>query len=169
MVREAREHHMEDLATAVNTPKKVFLRAENENCNKTGLEEQPNITFNITSLPGSSTSSLNSELINVRSLNFFWQLSVAGFKLQYIQETWNKTHKCFRSQMGSWSLQKIEELKSNNQTNASFAEAILNKMKGCVDKPAPVRQRKLDMGTKVINDEVYFGVMLVDDTGSSDS
>ena len=102
MVREAREHHMEDLATAVNTPKKVFLRAENENYNKTGLEEQPNITFNITSLPGSSTSSLNSELINIRSLNFFWQLSAAGFKLQYIQETWKKTHKCFRSQMGSW-------------------------------------------------------------------
>ena len=68
--------------------------------------------------------------------------------------------------MGSWWLQKIEELKSNNQTNASFAEAILNKIKGCV---APVRQRKLDMGTKVINDEVYFRVMLVDDTGSSDS
>ena len=35
-----------------------------------------------------------------------------------------------------WSLKKIEEPKSNNQTNASFAEAILNKMKGFVDKVA---------------------------------
>ena len=52
-----------------------------------------------------------------------------------------------------WSLQKIEEPKSNNQTNTSFAEAILNKMKGRVDKPAPVKRRKVDMTTKVISDE----------------
>ena len=41
---------MEDLAMAVNTPKKVFPGAENENHNET--EEQPNISFNVTSLPG---------------------------------------------------------------------------------------------------------------------
>ena len=52
-----------------------------------------------------------------------------------------------------WSLQKIEEPKSNNQTNTSFAEAILNKMKGRVDKPASVKRRKVDMTTKVISDE----------------
>ena len=52
-----------------------------------------------------------------------------------------------------WSLQKIEEPKSNNQTNTSFAEAILNKMKGRVDKPAPVKRRKVDMTTKVISDK----------------
>ena len=55
-----------------------------------------------------------------------------------------------------WSLQKIEEPKSNNQTNTSFAEAILNKMKGRVDKPAPVKRRKVDMTTKVISDEAYL-------------
>ena len=47
-----------DLAMVVNTPKKVFPRTENENCN--GTEEQPNISFKITLLPGSSTSSRNS-------------------------------------------------------------------------------------------------------------
>ena len=51
---------MEDLATPVNTPKKVFTRAENENRNKTYLEEQPNISFNAKSLPGPSTSSPDS-------------------------------------------------------------------------------------------------------------
>ena len=55
-----------------------------------------------------------------------------------------------------WSLQKIEEPKSNNQTNTSFAEAILNKMKGRADKPAPVKRRKVDMTTKVISDEAYL-------------
>ena len=55
-----------------------------------------------------------------------------------------------------WSLQKIEEPKSNNQTNTSFAEAILNKMKGRVDKPAPVKRRKVDMMTKMISDEAYL-------------
>ena len=49
---------MEDLATAVNTPKKVFPGTENKNCNET--EEQPSISFKITSLPGPSTSSPNS-------------------------------------------------------------------------------------------------------------
>ena len=59
--------------------------------------------------------------------------------------------------MGSfWSLQKIEQPKSNNQTNTSFAEAILNKMKGRADKPAPVKRRKVDMTTKVISDEAYL-------------
>ena len=38
---------MEDLAMAVNTPKKVFPGTENENRNET--EEQPNISFKITS------------------------------------------------------------------------------------------------------------------------
>ena len=42
-----------------------------------------------------------------------------------------------------WSLQKVEEPKSNNQTKTSFAEAILNKMKGRVEKPAPVKQERL--------------------------
>ena len=55
-----------------------------------------------------------------------------------------------------WSLQKIEQPKSNNQTNTSFAEAILNKMKGHVDKSARVKQRNLDMTTKVISDEAYL-------------
>ena len=55
-----------------------------------------------------------------------------------------------------WSLQKIEEPKSNNQTNTSFAKAILNKMKGCVDNPAPVKQRKVDMTTKVISNKAYL-------------
>ena len=35
---------------AVNTPKKVFPGAENENRNET--EEQQNINLNVTSLPG---------------------------------------------------------------------------------------------------------------------
>ena len=52
------EDIMEDLATVVNTPKKVFPGTENENRNET--EEQPNISFEITFLPGSSTSSPNS-------------------------------------------------------------------------------------------------------------
>ena len=43
----------EDLAMAVNAPKKVFPGTENENCNET--EERPNISFKITSLPGPST------------------------------------------------------------------------------------------------------------------
>ena len=55
-----------------------------------------------------------------------------------------------------WSLQKIEEPKSNNETNTSFAEAILNKMKGRVDKPAPLKQRKVDMTTKVISNQAYL-------------
>ena len=29
-------------------------------------------------------------------------------------------------------------------------------MKGCVDKPAPVKRRKVDMTTKVISDEAYL-------------
>ena len=51
---------MEDLETAVNTPKKVFPGAENENRNET--EEQQSISFKITSLPGPSTSSNKSVL-----------------------------------------------------------------------------------------------------------
>ena len=51
---------MEDLETAVNTPKKVFPGTQNENRNET--EEQPNISFNITSLPDPSTSSASSVL-----------------------------------------------------------------------------------------------------------
>ena len=51
---------MEDLETAVNTPKKVFPGTQNENRNET--EEQPNISFNITSLPDPSTSSTSSVL-----------------------------------------------------------------------------------------------------------
>ena len=53
-------------------------------------------------------------------------------------------------------LQNTEEPKSNNQTNTSFTKAILNKMKGHVDKPATVKRRKVDMTTKVIRDEAYL-------------
>ena len=55
-----------------------------------------------------------------------------------------------------WSLQKIKEPKSNNETNTSFVEAILNKMKGRVDKPAPLKRRKVDMTTKVISNQAYL-------------
>ena len=52
------QYIMEDLETAVNTPNKVFPGTENENRNDT--EEQPNISFNITSFPDPSTSSTSS-------------------------------------------------------------------------------------------------------------
>ena len=57
------------------------------------------------------------------------------------------------------SLQKIEEPKSNNQTNTSFAKVILNKMKGHVDKPALVKQRKVDMITKVLSNKTYLEIL----------
>ena len=55
-----------------------------------------------------------------------------------------------------WLFQKTEEPKGNHQTTTSFAEAILNKMEGRVDKPAPVKRRNIDMTTKVISDEAYL-------------
>ena len=55
-----------------------------------------------------------------------------------------------------WLLLKIEELKRNNQTNTSFAGTILKKMKGRVDKPAPVKQRKVNMTIKAISDQAYL-------------
>ena len=146
---------MEDLAMAVNTPKKVFPGTENENRNET--EEQSNISFKITLLPGSSTSSPNSVCQNssiqdhsTSSTNLVQQ----DLNCSICNELGTKPvnvpgHKW----VPVWSLQKIEEPKSNNQTNTSFAEAILNKMKGRVDKPAPVKRRKVDVTTKVISDE----------------
>ena len=152
------EDIMEDLATAVNSPKKVFPGTENENRNET--EEQPNISFKITLLPGSSTSSPNSVCQNssiqdhsTSSTNLVQQ----DLNCSICNELGTKPinvpgHKW----VPVWSLQKIEEPKSNNQTNTSFAEAILNKMKGRVDKPAPVKRRKVDMTTKVISNEAYL-------------
>ena len=151
------EDIMEDLATAVNSPKKVFTGTENENRNET--EEQPNISFKIT-LPGSSTSSPNSACQNssiqdhsTSSTNLVQQ----DLNCSICNELGTKPvnvpgHKW----VPVWSLQKIEQPKSNNQTNTSFAEAILNKMKGRADKPAPVKRRKVDMTTKVISDEAYL-------------
>ena len=52
------EDIMEDLATVVNTAKKVFPGTENENRSET--EEQLKISFNIISLPGPSPSFPNS-------------------------------------------------------------------------------------------------------------
>ena len=152
------EDIMEDLATAVNSSKKVFTGTENENRNET--EEQPNISFKITSLPGPSTSSPNSVCQNssmqdpsTSSTNSVQQ----DLNCSICNELGTKPvnvpgHKW----VPVWSLQKIEEPKSNNQTNTSFAEAILNKMKGRVDKPAPVKRRKVDMTTKVISNEAYL-------------
>ena len=48
------ENIMEDLATVVNTAKKVFPGTENGNRSET--EEQLKISFNIISLPGPSLS-----------------------------------------------------------------------------------------------------------------
>ena len=152
------EDIMEDLATAVNTPKKVFPETENENRNET--EEQPNISFDIASLPGPSTSSPNSVCQNSSmpdpSTSFTSSVQ-QDLNCSICKELGTKPvnvpgHKW----VPVWSLQKIEEPKSNNQTNTSFAEAILNKMKGRVDKPAPVKRRKVDMTTKVISDEAYL-------------
>ena len=152
------EDIMEDLATAVNTPKKVFPGTENENRNET--EEQPNISFKITLLPGSSTSSPNSACQNssiqdpsTSSTNLVQQDLNCSICNELGMKPVNVPgHKW----VPVWSLQKIEEPKSNNQTNTSFAEAILNKMKGRADKPAPVKRRKVDMTTKVISDEAYL-------------
>ena len=41
-------------------------------------------------------------------------------------------------------------------TNTSFTEAIFNKMKERVDKPAPVKRRKVDMTTKAISNKAYL-------------
>ena len=97
------EDIIEDLTTAVNTPKKVFPGAETENRNKTDLEEQPNISFNVTSLPGPSIFFPNSVCQNsyARPFNFFHQLSAAEFELQCMQGIGNETRKCTRPQMGS--------------------------------------------------------------------
>ena len=140
---------MKDLATTANTPKKVFPGAENENRNET--EEQPNISFNITSLPGPSTSSPNSVCQNssmpdhsTSSTSSVQQdLNCSICKELGMKPINVPGHKW----VPVWSLQKIEEPNSNNQTNTSFAKAILNKMKGHVDKPAPVKWRKVDMTT----------------------
>ena len=153
---------MEDLATAVNTtavntPKKFYPGTENENRNET--EAQPNISFNIT-LPGPSTCSPNSVCQNssmpdpsTSSTSSVQQdLNCSIHKELGMKPVNVPGHKW----VPVWSLQKIEEPKSNNQTNTSFAEAILNKMKGRVDKPAPVKRRKVDMTTKVISDEAYL-------------
>ena len=90
---------MEDLATAVNTPKKFFLGTENESRNET--EAQPNVSFNITSLPGPSTCSPNSVCQNSSMPD--------------------------PSTSSTSSLQKIEEPKSNNQTNTSLLRQFLTK------------------------------------------
>ena len=136
---------MEDLATVVNTPKKVFPGTENENRNET--EEQPNISFKITLLPGPSTSSPNSVCQNssiqdhsTSSTNLVQQDLNCSICNELGMKPVNVPgHKW----VSVWSLQKIEEPKTNNQTNSSFAEAILNKMKGRVEKPAPVKQERL--------------------------
>ena len=149
---------MKDLQTAVNTQKKVFPGAENENRNKT--EEQRSISFKTTSLPGPSTSSSNSVCQNssmpdpsTSSNNSVLQ----DLNCSICNELGTKPisvpgHKW----IPVCSLQKTEEPKSNNLTNTSFTKAILNKMKGRVDKPAPLKQRKVDMTTKVISDEAYL-------------
>ena len=154
------EDIMEGLASAVNTPKKVFPGTENENRNETCLEEQPNISFNVTSSPGPSTSSPNSVCQNssipdpsTSSGNFTQQdLNCSTCKELGTKPVNVPGHKC----VPVWSLQKIEEPKNNNQTNTSFTEAILNKMKGFVDKPAPVKRTKIDMTIKVISNETYL-------------
>ena len=128
---------MEDLATAVNTPNKVFPGAENENRNKT---EEPNISFNITSSPGPSTSSPNSVCQNPLMLD------PSTSSTSSVQQDLN----C--------SICKELGTKPINVpvTNTSFAEAIFNKMKECVDKPAPVNRRKVDMTTKAISNKAYL-------------
>ena len=154
------EDIIEDLATVVNTPKKVFPGAETENRNKTDLEEQVSISFNVTSLPDPSISFPNSVCQNssipdpLTSSNSLVQqnLNCSTCKELETKPVNVPGHKW----VPVWSLQRIEEPKSNNQTNTSFSEAILDKMKGRVNKPAPVKRRKVDMTTRVICDEAYL-------------
>ena len=149
---------MEDLAMAVNTPKKVFTGTENENRNET--EEQPNISFNVTSLHGPSTPSPNSVCQNssmpdpsTSSTSSVQQDLNCSISKEFGMKPVNVPgHKW----VPVWLLLKIEELKRNNQTNTSFAGAILKKMKGRVDKPAPVKQRKVNMTIKAISDQAYL-------------
>ena len=122
-VREAKTSWRAWQWLLVNTPKKVFRGAENENCNET--EEQQNIRLNVTSLPGPLATSPNSVCQNssmpdpsISSTSSVPQdLNCSTCKELGTKPVNVPGHKW----VPVWSLQKIEEPKSNNQTNTSFA------------------------------------------------
>lgn len=54
----------------------------------------------------------------------------------------------------------MEEKTNESHADTSFAETILNRMKGLIDKPVPViKRRKVDMSTKVISNKNYLDVL----------
>ena len=140
---------MEDLAMATSTPKKLNPVAELSELSENipDISQQPNAvtTPSITNLVGASTSTpmdINCSCTVCKQLGAPPKVEPGKICIPV------------------WSVQNAPPVKN---TEKSFEEAILDRMKGPVDKPV-AKRRKVHMKTKIITDENYLAELKMHET-----